>query len=71
MADAFRRHAELLVEFLDDEAHGCRDIRKHVAWYFKGYAVGGETRAALSTADSFARIDELLATLDRDQPYPG
>ena len=71
VADAFRRHAELLVEFLDDEAHGCRDIRKHVAWYFKGYAVGGETRAALSTADSFARIDELLATLDRDQPYPG
>ena len=71
VADAFRRHAELLVEFLDDEAHGCRDIRKHVAWYFKGYAVGGETRAALSMADSLARIDELLATLDRDQPYPG
>ena len=71
VARAFRRHAELLVEYLQDEDHGCRDIRKHVAWYFKGYAVGGETRAGLATADSLARIDELLATLDHDQPYPG
>ena len=71
VANAFRRHAELLIEYLDDEAHGCRDIRKHVAWYFKGYGVGGETRAALSTVDSLARMDNLLATLDHDQPYPG
>ncbi len=71
VAAAFRRHAELLVEYLQDEEHGCRDIRKHVAWYFKGYAVGGETRAGLATADRLERIDELLATLDHDQPYPG
>ena len=71
VARAFRRHAELTAEFLGDEARACRDIRKHVAWYFKGYAVGGETRAGLATADSLARIDELLATLDHDQPYPG
>ena len=37
---AFKRHAELLVEFFDEENRACRDIRKHVAWYFKGYAVG-------------------------------
>ena len=71
VADAFRRHAELLVEFLDDEERGCRDIRKHVAWYFKGYPVGGDTRAALATASSLDEIDQLLATLDRDAPYPG
>ena len=71
VADAFRRHAELLVEFVEDEARGCRDIRKHVAWYFKGYPVGGETRAALATASSLAEIDDLLATLERDAPYPG
>jgi nifR3 family TIM-barrel protein len=40
VATAFKRHAELLVEFFDgDEDRACRDIRKHVAWYFKGYAV--------------------------------
>ena len=71
VADAFRRHAELLVEFLEDEDRGCRDIRKHVAWYFKGYPVGGDTRAALATASSLNEIDRLLATLDRDAPYPG
>ena len=50
---------------------GCRDIRKHVAWYFKGYPVGGDTRAALATVSSLDEIDDLLATLDLDAPYPG
>lgn len=71
VAAAFRRHAELLVEFFEDEGRGCRDIRKHVAWYFKGYPVGGELRAALATASSLAEIDDLLATMDLDAPYPG
>jgi len=71
VARAFRRHAELLVEFFEDEGRGCRDIRKHVAWYFKGYPVGGETRATLATVSTLAEIDDLLATLDLDAPYPG
>jgi nifR3 family TIM-barrel protein len=71
VAQAFRRHAELLVEFFEDEGRGCRDIRKHVAWYFKGYPVGGDTRAALATASTLAEIDGLLSTLDLDAPYPG
>ena len=71
VADAFRRHAELLVEFLGDEDHGCRDIRKHVAWYFKGYPVGSDIRTGLATAQSLAHIDDLLGQLDHDAPYPG
>ncbi|MCU1416943.1 MAG: dusB [Schumannella sp.] len=71
VAQAFKRHAELLVEFFDDEDRACRDIRKHVAWYFKGYAVGGELRAALATSSSLQQIDDLLAQLDWMQPYPG
>ena len=71
VAAAFRRHAELLVEFFEDEGRGCRDIRKHVAWYFKGYPLGGETRAQLATVSTLAEIDDLLATLDLDAPYPG
>ncbi|MGM7665600.1 tRNA dihydrouridine synthase DusB [Microbacterium sp. A93] len=71
VANAFRRHAELLVEFLGDESHGCRDIRKHVAWYFKGYPVGGDVRTGLATAQSLAHIDDLLGQLDHDAPYPG
>lgn len=71
VARAFRRHAELLVEFFEDEGRGCRDIRKHVAWYFKGYPVGGDLRARLATVSTLAEIDDLLATLDADAPYPG
>ena len=71
VAAAYRRHAELLIEFFDDEGRACRDIRKHVAWYFKGYAVGGELRAALATSSSLDEIDGLLSGLDGHQPYPG
>jgi nifR3 family TIM-barrel protein len=71
VAAAYRRHAELLIEFFEDEGRACRDIRKHVAWYFKGYSVGGELRAALATSSSLDEIDELLSTLDPSQPYPG
>ncbi len=71
VSDAFRRHADLLVEFFESEDHACRDIRKHVAWYFKGYPVGGEIRAALAQVESLDQMDEILARLDRAQPYPG
>lgn len=71
VAAAFRRHAELLVEFFESEDRGCRDIRKHVAWYLKGYPVGGDLRAKLATVSSLEEIDELLATLDLEAPYPG
>lgn len=70
VADAYYRHAELLTEFFEDEGRACRDIRKHVAWYFKGYPVGGEFRAALALTSSLAEIAELLGGLDRSVPYP-
>ncbi|SJN24752.1 tRNA dihydrouridine synthase B [Microbacterium esteraromaticum] len=70
VAEAFRRHAHLLVEFFEDEDRGCKDIRKHVSWYFKGYPVGGETRSALAKASTLQEIDDLLGTLG-DAPYPG
>jgi nifR3 family TIM-barrel protein len=71
VAQTFRRHAELLTEFFDSEERGCRDIRKHVAWYFKGYPVGGELRARLATVESLAQLDDLLGTHDWSKPYPG
>ena len=66
-----RRHADLLVEFYGDELRGCRDIRKHISWYFKGYAVGGDMRARLGLVDTLEALDELIADLDLDQDYPG
>jgi nifR3 family TIM-barrel protein len=72
VAGAFRRHAQLLVEFFDgEEIRACRDIRKHVAWYFKGYPVGGELRAALARVESLQEIDDLVGQMNLDQEYPG
>ncbi len=72
VAGAFYRHAQLLVEFFGgDELRACRDIRKHVAWYFKGYPVGGDLRAQLAMVESLQQLDDLLGTLDLDQEYPG
>lgn len=71
VADAFKRHGELLVEYFENEEHACRDIRKHVAWYFKGYPVGGEFRARLAQVQSLEHMDEILSELDRELPYPG
>jgi len=66
-----RRHAEYLVEFHEDEGRGCREIRKHIAWYLKGFSVGGEMRHRLGLVDSLAALDDLIGTLDLDQPWPG
>ncbi len=69
---AMRRHTELLIEFFDgEEDRACRDIRKHVAWYFKGYAVGGDLRRSLAMVESLEQMDEIFATMDRTLPYPG
>jgi nifR3 family TIM-barrel protein len=71
VSEAFKKHAELLVEFFESEERACRDIRKHVAWYFKGYPVGGEFRAALAQVESLQQMDDILGTLDWSAPYPG
>ncbi|MEE1620047.1 tRNA dihydrouridine synthase DusB [Zafaria sp. J156] len=71
VADSFYRHAQLLVEYFEDEGKALRDIRKHVAWYFKGYQVGGELRASLATVPDLATLRALLAELDAGAPYPG
>ncbi len=63
-----RRHAELLVQY--QGPHGLVDMRKHMAWYFKGFPVGGETRHALGQISTFEDLDGLLATLDQDAPFP-
>jgi nifR3 family TIM-barrel protein len=71
VSEAFKKHAELLVEFFESEERACRDIRKHVAWYFKGYPVGGEFRASLAQVESLQHMDDILGTIDWSAPYPG
>ncbi|WP_338537946.1 tRNA dihydrouridine synthase DusB [Janibacter terrae] len=67
-----RRHAELLTDFYDgDELRACRDIRKHIAWYLKGFPAGSTVRNQLALVDSLAALDRLIATMDPTSPWPG
>ncbi|MBA3368597.1 MAG: tRNA dihydrouridine synthase DusB [Geodermatophilaceae bacterium] len=79
VAATMRRHASLLLDEYGDvqpdpsDPHardrGIRDFRKHIAWYLKGFAVGGQTRRTLSLVSSLDELDELLAGIP-DQPFP-
>ncbi|MFF5793990.1 tRNA dihydrouridine synthase DusB [Paeniglutamicibacter sp. NPDC012692] len=71
VAETVYRHAELLTEYFEDEFKGLRDIRKHMAWYFKGYPVGGDIRSALAQVPTLEVLRGLLDQLDLDMPYPG
>ena len=62
-----RRHADLLVEMHGDEFYGCREMRKHMAWYLKGLVVGSEVRGSMAKIESLTELDSLIATIDRNQ----
>ena len=71
VTDTLRTHAAYLSDFYGEQERACRDIRKHIAWYLKGFPAGSTIRNSLALVDSLAALDALLATLDRDAPWPG
>jgi nifR3 family TIM-barrel protein len=69
VAGVLRRHAELLVEH-DGAEKALRDLRKHMAWYLRGFAVGSELRRRFSLISTMAELDELIGELDHSAPFP-
>jgi len=63
-----RRHAELLCSDYG-ERKGCRDMRKHMAWYLKGFSVRQAVRQSLGTVSTLEELDDLLAQIDPDQRF--
>ena len=63
------RHGELIVDYFESEDRGCRDLRKHMAWYLKGFRVPSELRRQFGVVSSLNELRSLLDQLD-DQPYP-
>lgn len=70
VAAAMLRHVELMTEHYGDERKACRDIRKHIAWYLKGFVVGNGLRGQLALVESVTELSDLLSRLDLDQPWP-
>ena len=63
------RHGQLIVEYFESEDRGCKDLRKHMAWYLKGFRVRQELRRQFGMISSLAEFRELLDQLE-NQPYP-
>ena len=63
------RHGNLLAEHFGSEERACRDLRKHMAWYLKGFRVEGDTRSRLGMISTLAEFEELLGRFI-DQSYP-
>ena len=61
------RHAELLTALRGER--GVVDLRKHMAWYFKGYPVG-ELRRRFAMVASLDELRTLVELLEADQPFP-
>jgi nifR3 family TIM-barrel protein len=73
-----RRHLELLIAMHeespkgqknDPESVGCTEMRKHMAWYLKGFVVGSDLRAQLAMISSLEAFDDLTSQIDPDQQY--
>jgi nifR3 family TIM-barrel protein len=63
------RHAQLLVTYFENEDRAMRDLRKHMAWYLKGFRVPREVRSSLGMVASLQEMQDLLSNLE-EQPYP-
>lgn len=61
------RHAELLTGIMGPR--GIVDLRKHMAWYFKGYPVG-ELRCGFAMVSSLEELRHLVTLLDAEAPFP-
>lgn len=61
------RHADLLTQIMG--VRGITDIRKHMAWYFKGYPVG-ELRRRFAMVSSLEELNDLVGQLDPEAEFP-
>lgn len=65
------KHLELLVEFYDgDERMAVHDLRKHIAWYLKGFPVGGGTRKSFMECESIEDVQRNIDALDSSLKLP-
>jgi nifR3 family TIM-barrel protein len=69
VAVVLRKHAELLAEHYGEDK-GLRDLRKHMAWYLRGFPVGGDLRRSFAMVSSLGELDDLIGQLDHTAEFP-
>lgn len=70
VVSVIERHAAWCVVDQGNEGRALREMRKHIGWYLRGFAVGGPQRHALSMVSTLQELHERLADLDLDQAFP-
>jgi nifR3 family TIM-barrel protein len=70
VAEIMREHAVAMVEWDGPEQNAMRAFRKHASWYTKGFRASTLLREQLMHVDSLAGLDELLAAVPGDEPFP-
>jgi nifR3 family TIM-barrel protein len=69
VVDVMLEHARLLAAWAGEEG-AMRAFRKHSAWYTKGFPGGAPLRQRLMQVRTLAELAEILAGVDRGQPFP-
>lgn len=69
VAEIMLQHARHLSEWFD-EGPAMRSFRKHAGWYTKGFRGSAELRNRLMSVTTIAHLEEILADIDVDEPYP-
>jgi nifR3 family TIM-barrel protein len=69
IVDVMLEHARLLVAWAGETA-AMRAFRKHSSWYTKGFRGGAALRERLMHVTALGQLEEILASIDRSQPFP-
>lgn len=70
VADTMFEHARMLVEWFGAERPSLLAFRKHAGWYTKGFRNSAALRDQLMRVATIVELEQVLSTVDRDEPYP-
>jgi nifR3 family TIM-barrel protein len=69
VADLMVEHARLLVDWFG-ERQAMLSFRKHGGWYTRGFRSSSRLRDRLMRVQHFPELAEVLADIDREEPFP-
>ncbi|HSC88016.1 MAG TPA: tRNA dihydrouridine synthase DusB [Polyangiaceae bacterium] len=62
-------HARLLAAWIGEEP-AMKAFRRHASWYTKGFRGSARARARFMQVSHLAELEETIATLDANEPFP-
>ena len=69
VADLMVEHAQTLVDWFG-ERQAMLSFRKHCGWYTRGFRSSARLRDRLMKVQQLSELEEALASIDREEPFP-